>query len=277
MPDSSIYFGPAFVGKPVSLLDLGVFSPSGWIVRPRGVRAGDPFSVGALMRDSTVSRIQNVTPRHRLSVGATFHALLPRAATQAEIRARHDLKPSQRSVACFDDWLDDAQPDFTRRYRQLCHALEEQDSDVVEFMDDLIEVVLSHVGELAPGAAPSAQKAFQQRRDAIASVLLMTVNHLLTSGRLVDTSIVQIHQAFVEQIESQFGTSDPLFIEVSSVKWSDAGSVTNRDTVTFGGASDTVVFNSVPRALNSELPTLVEAGLRALAFSTRHGVPLAAK
>lgn len=224
-------------------------------------------------------RSSSLIPRHRLSVGATFHSLLPPSATPAEIAQRHAGGRQSRTSACFEDWLDDAQPDFSLRYQKLSQKLEEIDSECVEFLDHIIDLILNHVGNVSAAATPSARKAHQQRRVAVASAMTLAMNQLLGAIESSPINAAVIQLAFAEQVESQFGTADSLCIEINSIALpsheDDLANASGTDTATFSSSLDTVLFRTAaPRTSKvAELPTLIEAGLHALAFSTRHGIP----
>ena len=165
------------------------------------------------------------------------------------------------------------------RYQKLSQKLEEFDSECVEFLDHVIDMILSHVGDVAASATPSARKAHQQRRAAVASAMTLAMNQLLSvvESSPINAAIIQL--TFAEQIESQFGTADSLCIEINSIALpsfaDDLANASSNDTATFSNTLDTVLLRTVAPRSNkvAELPTLIEAGLHALAFSTRHGIP----
>ncbi len=240
-----------------------------------------PFELRAPIGERAVLRSSSLTPRHRLSVGATFHSLLPPASNQDEIAARHSNGRRARCSAQFDDWLDDAQPDFSSRYHKLSEHLEERDPIAAQFLDHVIDVVLGQIGGISPTASPTARKTHQLRREAAAAAMTLALNQLLGSVGSMTINLAVIQLAFAEQIESQFGATDSLCIEINSLELpgdDDLEGASASDTVTFDRTLDTVLLRSQPPIAPKvqELPTLVEAGLRALAFSTRRGVPLPA-
>lgn len=239
-----------------------------------------PSGTDELIGERAVLRSSSHTPRHRLSVGATFHSLLPPAATQDEIAARHSGSRASRSAAQFDDWLDDAQPDFSSRYHELSAFLERQDPVAAQFLDHVIDVVLGHLGAMPTSAAPTARKLHQVRRDGAAAAMTLAMSRLVNVADTTPINLAVIQLAFAEQMESHFGAADSLCIEINSLALPDDDQglegVSAADTVTFDRTLDTVIVRSqtpVPTK-GHELPTLVEAGLRALAFSTRRGVPM---